>query len=128
MNADRPARILVVDDNEDATRVLTLAFCDKGYDLRAAHDAGEALELAAKFRPNIAIVDIGMPVMDGYELAVQLRKLPGLKRMHLIALTGFSEVADRGRARAAGFDHHLVKPVEIDALERVLAAMGGAAR
>ncbi len=108
-------RILVVDDNEDGAALLAEALAWKGYDTRVAHDAPEALRVAAAFSPEIAFLDIGLPVMDGYELAAHLRDLPGLAGLRLIALTGYGQLSDRQRTREAGFDHHLVKPVNLEA-------------
>ncbi len=118
-------RVLVVDDNEDAATTLAQLLAHLGHDTRVAHDAPAALRIAADFLPDVAVVDIGLPVMDGYELAAHLREMPGLADLHLIALTGYSQESDRRKSQAAGFDHHLVKPVGVDALE---AAMSAASR
>jgi len=85
--------------------------------VRAASDGMDALRVAAEFRPEAALLDIGLPVMDGYELAGRLRSMPALAGIRLIALTGYGQDRDRAKAHAAGFDHHLVKPVAMDALE-----------
>ena len=114
------ARILIVDDNEDGAELLADALIGKGYDTRVAHDAPTALRVAAEFSPDVAFLDIGLPVMDGYELAAHLRRLPGLADVRLIAVTGYGQDSDRGRTREAGFHGHLVKPVDIDALEATL--------
>jgi signal transduction histidine kinase len=108
-------RILVVDDNEDGAALLAEALAWKGYDTRVAHDAPEALRVAVEFSPDVAFLDIGLPVMDGYELASHLRDLPGLAELRLIALTGYGQLSDRQKTRAAGFHHHLVKPVNLEA-------------
>ena len=113
-------RVLVVDDNEDSAQLLAEVLVQKGYDARIALDAASALRLAAEMRPDIAILDIGLPVMDGYELAAHLRALPDLGDVDLIALTGYGQEADRRRTGQAGFRHHLVKPVDITALEAAL--------
>jgi len=118
-------RILVVDDNEDSAEMLAEVLKARGYKTGIAYDAPAALELAGTFTPDVAFLDIGLPVMDGYELAARLRQLPGLSRIRLIALTGYGQESDRRRTRAAGFDHHLVKPVDFDA---VAAAVSGASR
>ena len=114
-------RILVVDDNVDSAEMLAAALSAKGYDTRVAHDAPVALHVAAAFRPAVALLDIGLPVMDGYELATHLRDIPGLNGMKLIALTGYGQESDRQKSREAGFHHHLVKPVDLVILESVLA-------
>jgi PAS domain S-box-containing protein len=113
-------RILVVDDNEDAAEMLAGVLIGKGYDTRVAHDAPEALSVAAEFSPDVALLDLGLPVMDGYELAANLRELPGLAGLRLVALTGYGQESDLRRTREAGFDGHLVKPVDIGAIEIAL--------
>ena len=89
----------------------------QGHETRVAHDAPAALRLAAEFSPDVAFLDLGLPVMDGYELAAHLRELPGLANLRLIALTGYGQESDRRRSSDAGFHGHLVKPVDIDAIE-----------
>ena len=111
-------RILVVDDNTDAAELMAELFERGGHQTAVAHDGPSALELAATFAPQIAILDIGLPVMDGYELARRLRDQQGA--IHLIALTGYGQATDRERALAAGFNVHLVKPVNPDALRAAL--------
>jgi CheY-like chemotaxis protein/two-component sensor histidine kinase len=113
-------RILIVDDNVDAAATLTQALTHLGYHARFAHDAPTALRVADELRPDIAFLDLGLPVMDGYELAARLRALPGLAGMHLVALTGYGQDADRARTLHAGFHHHLVKPVAMEELEAVI--------
>jgi len=115
-------RILVVDDNEDGAEMLAETLSGKGYETRVAHDAPTALRVAADFAPDIAFLDLGLPVMDGYELASHLRGLPGLEGVRLVAVTGYGQESDRQRTRQAGFHHHLVKPVNIDAIEATLLA------
>jgi PAS domain S-box-containing protein len=118
----RAARILVVDDNEDGAEMLAEALGERGYDTRVAHDAPTALRLAAEFLPQVAFLDIGLPVMDGYELATHLRKIPGLANLQLIAVTGYGQESDRRRTREAGFQHHFVKPIDLAAIEAALRA------
>ena len=113
-------RILVVDDNRDGAELLEEVFRALGHVTRLAYDGEHALQLARDFRPQIAFLDIGLPTMDGYQLARGLRAVPGLDRMRLVAVTGFGQDADRGRARDAGFDEHLVKPVEIEQIRELL--------
>jgi PAS domain S-box-containing protein len=113
-------KILVVDDSVDGADMLAAALAAKGYDARVANDAPSALRIAADFSPAVAFLDIGLPVMDGYELAARLRDLPGLRQTRFIALTGYGQESDRNRTRAAGFEHHLVKPVDLTVIERVI--------
>jgi signal transduction histidine kinase/ActR/RegA family two-component response regulator len=122
----RPVSVLVVDDNEDAARLIADSLVRAGYDARVAHDAGEAISTVVDWKPAAAILDIGLPVIDGYELARRLRSQPGLSTIALIALTGYGQPSDRERAIAAGFDNHLVKPVTAARIRAVLdAAVSG---
>jgi signal transduction histidine kinase/DNA-binding response OmpR family regulator len=114
-------RVLVVDDNEDAADMLVHALRSKGHHARMANDGPAAIRICEEFRPSVAVLDIGLPVMDGYELAGRLREVPGMAHLRLIAVTGYGQEADQQRTRAAGFDCHLVKPIDIEALEGVLA-------
>jgi PAS domain S-box-containing protein len=109
-------RVLVVDDNVDAAQTLHEFLSTLGHEAAIAHDGMAALDLARSFQPDIAVLDIGLPRMDGYELARQLRALPGGDELRLIAVTGYGQEADRVRVHEAGFDHHLVKPIALDAL------------
>ena len=117
-------RVLVVDDNQDGAEMLAVALSLKGYDTRVAYDAPMALQVAAEFRPVVAFLDIGLPVMDGYELAAHLREIPGLEDLRLIAVTGYGQEPDLRRTREAGFHHHLIKPVDIEAIESAVAPLG----
>jgi CheY-like chemotaxis protein len=110
--------VLVVDDNPDAAGLLADVLRAHGYVAAIALDGPGALHLAGSFRPEIALLDIGLPVMDGYELARRLREQIGPLR--LIAVTGYGQSADRDRVQAAGFDAHMIKPVELDALNAAL--------
>jgi two-component system CheB/CheR fusion protein len=106
-------RILVVDDNHDAANSLArLLKRLYGQDVHVAHDGPAALESVDRFHPEVVLLDIGMPGMDGYEVAQRLRKKPELAALKIVALTGWGQEADRIRSRAVGFDHHLVKPVD----------------
>jgi CheY-like chemotaxis protein len=116
-------RVLVVDDHEDTAEMLNLAVSSKGHQVRVAYDAAVALRICAEFQPDVALLDISMPVMDGYQLATQLRQLPGMEEVRIVAVTGSGEPIDRGRSRIGGFDRHLVKPIDLDALERILCSI-----
>jgi CheY-like chemotaxis protein len=113
-------RVLIVDDNEDAADMLSMVLEARGYATRVAHDGPSALAAATDFRPHTALLDIGLPVMDGFELARRLRSEPGLPGLRLVALTGYGQETDRRRSREAGFDHHLVKPVDVKAVLEIL--------
>ncbi|MDO8679878.1 MAG: response regulator [Acidobacteriota bacterium] len=118
-------RVLIVDDNEDALFILSEALDSLGYTVRTAADGPEALQVAQAFRPQIALLDIGLPVMDGYELARRLRESSDGPGLRLIAVTGYGQKSDKERARAGGFDAHLVKPVGLEQLEAVLRPGSG---
>jgi signal transduction histidine kinase/CheY-like chemotaxis protein len=118
---ERAVRALLVDDNADAADTLALLLRLWGHEVTVAHDGPAALRAAEAQRPEVCLLDIGLPGMDGYELARRLRARPGLARAVLVALTGWGQEEDRRRAREAGFDHHLVKPVELSALRELLA-------
>jgi CheY-like chemotaxis protein len=117
-DADRASRILVVDDNRDAALMLAELLVAYGYDARAAHDAASALDVGERFQPDLALLDIGLPRIDGYELARRFHAHPVLRRTRLIALTGQEQ--DRRQSAAAGFRGHLLKPVDVDKLRALL--------
>lgn len=122
--AVRGRRVLVVDDNADAAHALAEVLTHVGHDVAIAHDGPSALALAAQRAPEVALLDIGLPVMDGYELASRLRELVGDDLM-LVAITGYGQESDRERARRAGFDHHRVKPVAVPELLTLVDKGGG---
>lgn len=114
-------RVLVVDDNDDAAEMLAMVLELGGHEPRTAHDGPEALETARAFRPEVVFLDIGLPGMDGFEVARRLRQEPGLEGAVLVALTGWGSEEDRKRTREAGFDFHLTKPVDNAAVLEVLS-------
>lgn len=116
--ADRASRVLIVDDNRDAAVMLAELLMAYGYDARAAHDAASALDVGERFDPDLALLDIGLPLVDGYELARRFHAHPVLRRTRLIALTGHEQ--DRRQSAAAGFRGHLVKPVDVEKLRALL--------
>jgi CheY-like chemotaxis protein len=120
---DRPAaqRVLVVDDNDDARFLLAGLLASHGYVVESAGEADAALELAATFRPQVVVLDIGLPGIDGWELARRLRGITGLESVRLVALTGYGSERDRQRSREAGIDAHLLKPIEVALLKRSFA-------
>jgi len=126
----RPAtprcRILVVDDNQDAADSLAMMLALDGHEVRQTYAGAPALECLREFRPDIILLDIGLPGMDGYEVARRIREQPDGASVRLIALTGYGQESDKSRTRAAGFDEHLVKPVELRNLHQALA--GGVTR
>ncbi|MGH9886770.1 MAG: hybrid sensor histidine kinase/response regulator, partial [bacterium] len=114
-------RVLVVDDNEDSADSLGMLLTSRGHDVRVEHDGPAALNAALEHRPEVVLLDLGLPGMDGCEVAVRLREQPETRTALLIALTGFAHEEARERAKRAGFDHHLVKPVFIRDLLDVIA-------
>jgi CheY-like chemotaxis protein len=112
--------ILVVDDNEDVADMLAQMLEHLGHVVRVVHDGPAALALPDDFIPDLALLDIGLPVMDGYELARRLRERPALKNLTLVAVTGYGQESDRKLSREAGFDAHLVKPVDPGRLEAIV--------
>jgi CheY-like chemotaxis protein len=125
-NADKPApprRVLVVDDNVDSADSMAELLRVWGHEVQAVHCGSEALAAAPAFRPEVALLDIDMPDMTGYELARRLRALHGFNGTAFVALTGFGQDEDHRRSAEAGFRAHLVKPVDPEALRRLLATM-----
>jgi signal transduction histidine kinase len=111
-----PRRILVVDDNVDAAESLADLLQAGGHEVRTAYNGPSCLELAVNYQPEVVLLDIGLPGMDGYEVARRLRQIPPLADVTLVALTGYGQKEDVARAKAAGFDSHMVKPVDADPL------------
>ena len=127
MRADPPGtpparRVLVVDDNPDQAQSLSLLLGILGHEVETAGDGPGALAAAERFLPDIGLIDIGLPGMDGFEVARRLRALPGLEGVVLVAQTGWGQDADRRRSEEAGFDHHVVKPLDLEHLQRILSA------
>jgi CheY-like chemotaxis protein len=113
--------VLVVDDNVTATEALALILSHWGHAVHVCHDGREALVAAAGFRPDVVLLDIGLPGLDGYAVARLLRDQPELRDAVLIAVTGYGRDEDRRRSQGAGLDHHFVKPIDLDALEALLS-------
>lgn len=119
----RTLRILVVDDNRDSSDSLAMLLRLVGHDVRTAHDGRQALVVAATYRPDLVLLDIGLPGMDGFTVARQMRSQQELAKVVLVALTGYGSDEDRRQSQAAGFDHHMVKPIHFDALQELLTAL-----
>jgi CheY-like chemotaxis protein len=118
---DTRQKVLVADDNRDSAESLGMLLELAGHEVRLAYNGEEALALAASFRPRVLLLDIGLPKLDGFEVAARLRQDSAHDGMLLVAVTGYGTDSDRSRSRAAGFDHHLVKPVDPDALKDLIA-------
>jgi CheY-like chemotaxis protein len=116
--------VLVADDNQDAATSLAMLLTHLGTDVQVANDGRTALSMVGTYRPHVVLLDIGMPEMDGFEVARHIRSKPEYDDVILIALTGWGQAEDRHRTRDAGFDHHLVKPADITALRSLLLEVG----
>lgn len=122
----RSVRVLLVDDNVDALHSLSYYLSGCGHQVQATADPIEALRIASEFLPEVAVLDIGLPVLDGYALAAKIREVPALQGVRLVALTGYGKSKDIERSRAAGFDVHLVKPVLLQDLDTAIARLTAA--
>ena len=116
-------KVLVVDDNEDMANSLAILLQISGHDVRTAHSGPAALETADKLQPNLVLLDIGLPGMDGYEVAERLRQNPKFTKVRLVAVTGYGLESERRRSQKSGFDAHLVKPIKLQELQDVLASV-----
>src|SRR5262249_33473613 len=116
----RRLRVLVVDDNQDAAETMALLIRLWGHDVWTAHQGAAALDIVARERPQVVLLDIGLPGIDGYEVARRVRADPNTGETVLVALTGYGQTEDRARSREAGFTVHLVKPVEPEVIQRLL--------
>lgn len=121
-------RVLLVDDNADSTEPLSLLLQAKGHDTRVAVEGIEAINVADDFQPHCVVLDLGLPGIDGYEVARRLRERPYGAELTLVALTGWAGKDVRAKAAAAGFDYHLVKPVNWEELEHIVTAEGAQSR
>jgi CheY-like chemotaxis protein len=113
-------RVLVADDNQDSAATCAALLESSGHEVRIAHSGGEAFELGCRMKPDALLLDIGMPVLNGYQLAQRVRGTPWGRAATLIAITGWGQEQDKRRAMEAGFDHHLTKPIDPGCLETLL--------
>lgn len=120
-NAGVPKRILIADDNRDAAETMSMLLGLSGHEVYVAQSGAEALAVAERERPDIAVLDIGMPDLNGYEVAERIRREAWGEGMTLIAMTGWGQAEDKRRALAAGFNHHLTKPVDPSELEALFS-------
>jgi CheY-like chemotaxis protein len=119
----RRQRILVVDDMRDSADSLTMLLRLAGHEVVTAYDGEAGLDMARRWQPDVVLLDIGLPRLDGYEVARQLRRDTGLRKALVVAMTGYGKDEDRRRSQEAGFNAHLVKPVDLDELARLIAAL-----
>ena len=122
------SRLLVVDDNIDSADMLVMLLQMLGHEAQAAYSGQTALETAVKYQPEFVLLDIGLPDMNGYEVAQRLRQRPQTKDVRLIAMTGYGQDSDRQRSKEAGFDRHLVKPVDPQKLQELLTTLSQQSR
>lgn len=119
----RPLKVLVVDDNADTVLSFSMLLKSSGHDVRTAHDGPTAVQVALDYRPDLMLLDIGLPGLNGYEVAKRIRQQPDFKNVVLVALTGYGQDSDRQTSLQAGFNHHLVKPARIAQLQHILATV-----
>jgi CheY-like chemotaxis protein len=120
---EKPMKVLIVDDNVDAADSIALLLTIDGFEAHSVHGAVAALDTVGSFKPDVVLLDIGLPVMDGFEVAQRLRALVPIEQMRIVALSGYGQQADRERAAQSGFDDYLVKPVEPTALSEFLRSL-----
>lgn len=125
LEATRLRRVLVVDDNRDAADSLALVADGLGAQVEVVYDGEAALAILGRFRPDVVLLDLGMPGMDGFEVAARIRRLPDGRAITLVAVSGWGQAEDRRRTLEAGFDHHLIKPARIADIQRLLTASVG---
>ena len=113
-------RVLVIDDNADAADTLVAILSLLGHDAVAAHSGVDGLRAAERQHPDVVFLDIGMPGMNGFEVAVAMRQIAGLETVRIVALTAWRDEATRARAKSAGFDMHLTKPTSIEVIEEII--------
>lgn len=126
MTSSATPRVLVVDDNVDGAETLTTFLDMIGMEARSVNDGAAAVQAALDFAPDLVLLDIGLPGMDGYQVARAMRQQPQLAKVTLVALTGWGTDDDRRRAMEAGFNHHLTKPVDLSVLEEMLQKLQAA--
>ncbi|RPI96408.1 MAG: response regulator, partial [Chloroflexi bacterium] len=120
-------QVLVVDDNVDTAGSLAMLLEASGHEVRMAHDGPTALEAALKYRPNVMLLDLGLPGLNGFEVAKRLRQQPVFQNVVVVAMTGYGQEADRQRSFDAGFNHHLVKPADFGKVQEILATVSAKA-
>lgn len=114
-------KILVIDDNQDSAELLSMILAHWGHTTRAAFDGMAGLRLAAGFQPAVVFIDLGMPVLNGYEVAAAMRKIDGLQTAVLVAYTAWNDAATHKRVVLAGFNHHVTKPGDLDVIKMLVA-------
>jgi CheY-like chemotaxis protein len=113
----------VVDDNVDTVLSFSMLLKESGNEVRTAHDGPTAVQIATEYVPDVVLLDIGLPGLNGYEVAKQIRTKPTLKNVVLVALTGYGQESDRQASMEAGFNHHLIKPARLEQVRKILASV-----
>ena len=121
-SVSRPRRVLVVDDNVDGLRIVTIILRSWGHVVETCHESDRAVTVALNFLPEIVILDLGMPRVSGLEVAKMMQNTPALESVRLIAVTGYGQADDFNQTRQAGFEHHLVKPIDFEVLRHVITS------
>src|SRR5277367_2719834 len=121
-SVSRPRRVLVVDDNVDGLRIVTIILRSWGHVVETCHESDLAVTVALNFLPEIVILDLGMPRVSGLEVAKMMQNTPALESVRLIAVTGYGQTDDINQTRQAGFEHHLVKPIDFEVLRHVITS------
>ena len=120
-------RVMVVDDNHDTADVLAAILKLSGHDVRSLYDGPSAIKTALEFLPHVILMDVGLPQLDGYEVAKKIRELPTIKDVVMVAVTGYAGTVDRVKSYQAGFNNHLAKPASVEDVQRILATVAAAA-
>ncbi len=115
-------RVLVVDDNADNAEIMAAILKEVGHEVHVVYDGHAAIAAVRRLRPEFVFLDLGLPGLDGFQVAETLRREPGMEAMRIIAVTAYAQESDRRRTREAGFDYHLVKPVDMDFVESLLGS------
>ncbi len=123
MNPSPPFRILIIDDNEASAKTLGWMMELIGHEPRVATDGPSGIAIAREFNPHLVMLDIGLPGMNGYDICMLMRQEPSLKHTRFVAQTGWGQAEHRKRSKEAGFDHHLVKPVQLEQIQEIMTAM-----
>ena len=119
----RPLRVLMVDDNVDTVQSFSVLLRELGHEVETAHDGPEAVRAAIEYQPDVVLLDIGLPGLNGYEVAKQIRRQPVLRNATLVALTGYGQESDQQASIEAGFNHHLIKPARLVQLQQILTSV-----
>jgi CheY-like chemotaxis protein len=122
--SENPLRVLVVDDNVDAAESLRMVLAMMGHQVHTRYSGADALKASTEHQPDVILLDIGLPGLTGFQVAEQVRGTPGMEGIALVAITGYGQQEDHQKSKQAGFDYHLVKPVDPQQLQQLLTTLG----